>query len=335
MNSTRASTGQAPRLGRLHRLLGPFYFTGVFWYRLLLLAARVLPEPLVRPLVFSFSLLFFVALGSVRRAVGNNLEVVLGEAGRLRRLRQVWRTFHLYSWCLFERYERFVPGKSFETRIEGEGEWVAIQGSTQGFVLATAHIGMWEVASTLAPSSGERSVHLVREQELDPHSQRFARGLLEDHAGRGYQTHFASRDPTLGARLLTALRAGALVALQGDRPRSGGKVHEARLFGRRMLLPPGPAALARSADVPILPVFAYREGRRRNVVVFRPRIESAHSSDRSADLARTVDALALEIEGAIRRAPNQWFCFAEAFLPEESRERRLRDAGRARAARRS
>jgi KDO2-lipid IV(A) lauroyltransferase len=121
--------------------------------------------------------------------------------------------------------------------------------------------------------------------------------------------HFQNDDPLQGMELLDALRRGDIVAVQGDRPRAGGKSIDASLFGRPFPLPPGPAALARTADAPVLPVFVFREGRRRYRVVFRPPIRAPRTDDRAADLTATMRRVAAEIEWAIRRAPHQWFCF--------------------------
>ena len=109
--------------------------------------------------------------------------------------------------------------------------------------------------------------------------------------------------------LLDALRRGEFVAMQGDRPRTGAGSIDATLFGGPSPLPPGPAALARLADVSLLPVFALREGRRRQRAVFRRAIGVPRTDDRAAGLAAILQRAAASIEWAIRRAPHQWFCF--------------------------
>ena len=81
------------------------------------------------------------------------------------------------------------------------------------------------------------------------------------------------------------------------------------MFGRPFQLPPGPAALARTAGAPLLPVFVFRTGRRRYRVVFRPPIQPPRTDDPAADLAVAMRRVAAEVEGAIRRAPHQWYCF--------------------------
>jgi KDO2-lipid IV(A) lauroyltransferase len=109
--------------------------------------------------------------------------------------------------------------------------------------------------------------------------------------------------------LKNALQQGHVVALQADRPRAGGRSIGALLFGRETRLPAGPPALARSAGVPLLPVFSFREGRRRYRVVVRPTIRVSSEDEKNQALARAAQRLASEIEWAIRERPHQWFCF--------------------------
>ena len=121
----------------------------------------------------------------------------------------------------------------------------------------------------------------------------------------------ADRAGKLGPKLLMALRRGEIVALQGDRPASGGRTVRVELFGQPVEVPVGPAAMARSAEVPILPVFIYRTGRRKSQLVFRPPILAPRTADRDADFQAVADGIAREVEKAIARDPYQWFCFSE------------------------
>jgi KDO2-lipid IV(A) lauroyltransferase len=175
-------------------------------------------------------------------------------------------------------------------------------------VLVTAHIGPWENAVRFGASGARRRIHVVREKEMDPRAQELVEAILA-RSGGDYVTHFAANDPALGLELVKALRQGDLVAVQGDRPRAGGRSVDVGLFGRPFSLPIGPAALARTAEVPILPVFNFREGRFRLRSVVRPAIHVARTGNRDQDLELALRRLALEIEWAIRQRPYQWFCF--------------------------
>lgn len=312
----RETPPHAPEAGWTRRLLGPFHITGVFWFRLHRFGVRSLPHWVFVVLMPFFTTFFWLVLRKIRAAVAANLEAVLGSCGWWQLQIRIYRTFWTFAWCLSERYERLCTDRVFAVEAEGIETWRReIAGSTQGCILVTAHIGAWEVGSMLPASQDRRRIHVVREAETDPRAQRFTEGLIRSRGGELYTTHFAE-DPQLGFGLLEALREGEVVALQGDRPRSGGRTSEVSLFGHPFHLPIGPAALARAAGVPVVPVFVFREGRLRYRCVIRPAIHVAQSADRRRDLGEALERFAADLEAAIRREPHQWFCFRSLWKGE-------------------
>lgn len=300
----------APEEGRTARLLGPLRVTGVFWFRIHRWGARVLPEWAKAPAIFVFTTLFWVLLRRIRAAIASNLEPVLGPCGWWERQRRIIRTLHDYAWCLSERYERLSIAPPVAIQADHPERWRRALSSGRGLILLTGHIGSWEVGSALAGEAGERPVHVVREEETDPRAQEFIARLLAERMGPGYHTHFvAAADPALSLTLLAALGRGEVVALQGDRPRRGGRTVAQTLFGRPFEIPAGPLVLARSAGVPLVPVFVLREGRLTYRVLIGEPIAVAHGPDRAADVAAAGACVAAAIEAAIRRRPHQWFCF--------------------------
>jgi phosphatidylinositol dimannoside acyltransferase len=301
----------APSRGRTARLLGRFHVTGVFWYRIHAWGAAR-PEWVIRSVLPLFTAFFFVTLRRIRGAVTHNLEAVLGTAGWFERQRRIWRTFHVFAWSLTERYERLLTDRPFEVTVEHIEHWRRLVDSGRGVVLVTGHIGNWEMASTLPEAQEGRRIHVVREEEMDPEAQAFVEERLRRRAGAGYTTHFAAdADPRLGLKLREALDRGEVVALQGDRPRRGGRTVPAVLFERPYRVPAGPLALARQAEVPLLPAFVFRTGRRRYVVRFGEPVVVARGGDREGELAAAAREVAAAVEGAVRFRPHQWFVFRE------------------------
>ena len=310
--ATRASAAQlpphAPQAGWIRRLLGPFYVTGVFWFRIHRFGVRILPSWAIGLAIALFTTFFFVVLRNIRTALAANLEAVLGPCSWWQRQARIFRSMWTFAWCLSERYERLSTRRRFVVSAEGLESWRELSASGQGFLLVTGHLGAWEMGSLLPAHQEQRKIHVVREAETDPRAQRFIADLIRGAAGELYTTHFAE-DPCLGMNLLDALRQGEIVALQGDRPRSGGRTAEVSLFGRPFAMPVGPAALARAAGVPLLPVFVFREGRMRYRCSIRQPIEVPHTADRCADVTQAVQRFATELESAIAHRPYQWFCF--------------------------
>jgi lauroyl/myristoyl acyltransferase len=301
----------APETGWSARLLGRFHATGIFWYRLNRWLVTATPDWLMAPLITALTPFAYAVLVRVRRAIGANLAAALGPAGFVERQRRVLWTIRNFGMCLIERYERFSTDRPFAVEVEAMEHWRAVADGGRGFVMVSAHLGLYEAGSMVPVAKEARRVHLVREPELDPRAQAFIEETVAAVQGERYKMHFQAGDPLQAVALVEALERGEIVAVQADRPHAGGKTVLATLFGRPFPLPAGPAVLARTARVPILPVFALRAGRRRFRLVFRPPIEVPRTADRGADLAVAMGRVAGEIEYAIRRAPNQWFAFRE------------------------
>ncbi len=302
------SSPHAPRPSALQRLLGGLQITGAFWYRFHRWGISILPEWGIRAGISVFTAVFFVLLRRVRGAIASNLEVALGPCGWLQRQRRILSTMHQLAWCLTERYE-WLNGVAMpeQTRL-GLEHLEAARSGEGGVVAVTAHLGHWELASVGYPGRPVQEVHVVRDPEMNPRAQRMVESLMRD-ASPGLVVHFNRNDPRLGAQLLGVLREGGMVALQADRPTAGGRDVEVRLFDRPYRLPAGPFMLARAAGVPVLPVFATREGRRRTLVRVHPPIDVSGSASQTL-IKRSAQAFASLLEREIRRTPHQWFCFS-------------------------
>jgi len=309
---------QAPQVSWLRRVLGPFYVTGVFWYWLPTITPRFLPGWGFVPTSVAFGTAFTFFLHNVRRAIRYNLEPVLGScgfwAGQLRAL----RTLVNFSLCFGDRYERLARAERFRVVVEGRETWEQACRSGRGIILVTAHVGAWDAMSQLAPSSLDRPLHVVREEEFDPASQEFVRRLVREQGHPSCHTYFANGDPGLGLRLKMALERGDLVALQGDRPRVGSRSVVASLFGRTMDLPAGPAVLARLTGAELLPVFCFRERHYLYRIVFRPPIRVRSDLARGGAEEEATRALGREIEWAITHRPHQWFALGRVWHPQNA-----------------
>ena len=302
-------------LGR--RLLGPFHVTGVFWYKLHYWLTAF-PDWCIAIAVHLSTAFFWLCLWRIRGAVASNLEAVLGPCGWWQRQRRIWRTFHEFAWCMTERYEQFRPRKRMRFDFVGDQTFALMQSSPRGFVFFTAHFGNWEMGPLVDELPRGRKFHVVREPEMSSGAQRFIGRLFERHPQRDlFVVHYAGADLALGASLLLALRQGDVVAMPGDRPRAGMSTIESRMFGRPIDLPPGPAALARAANAPMVPVFVFRQGRRHYRIELWEPIEVGSSDDKQRDINAAVSAMGAACERAIRQRPHHWFCWARLWPRRE------------------
>jgi KDO2-lipid IV(A) lauroyltransferase len=112
-----------------------------------------------------------------------------------------------------------------------------------------------------------------------------------------------------GRAVLAALRANEVVCLLCDRDLQGDGV-EVEFFGERTTMPAGPATLALRAGAPLLPVGCYYTARRDgHHAVVRPPLPLDRHGRLRDDVERLTQLLAHELEGLIRRAPEQWHLF--------------------------
>lgn len=109
-----------------------------------------------------------------------------------------------------------------------------------------------------------------------------------------------------GAReLLAGMGRGESVALMNDQKFSEGP--EVRFFGQPVNAAPGPSRLALRFGTVLQPMSVVRlPGVRFRVTLYEP-IELEKTGDRSADIARGVQAITTFIEDRVRESPADWF----------------------------
>lgn len=284
------------------RLLGRFHITGVFWLRAVMWVSRG-SNVRAYSMVWLWAAIFFCLLRRPRRIVADHLNAVIGPCGFFARQRRIFRAFRDHAWCLVERFEQFRP--DFVPRVQREGAWPELEPG-KGFIVCSAHVGLWEIGQLMPVVQGERRLHVVREREEHPDTHQIIADMLAAHPHARIVTHWLDDDAQLGATLLSALRRGDAVTLAGDRAKSGMAALRVTMFDRPVLVPAGVPALARAAEVQIAPTFVFRLGRRHYRVVARKPFKVARSGDRQADLQAAAEHLAREFEWAVRQAPYQW-----------------------------
>ena len=189
--------------------------------------------------------------------------------------------------------------------VDGHDEYRALRARGGGAVLATAHMGSFEVGLA-ALRAVEPDVHVVFKRDAYDgfeHLRRRVRRTLGVHEAAiddGWPALFALRD---------ALHRDGVVVMQADRAMPGQKSATVPLLGGHVRLPLGPIKLAQAAGSPVVPVFTVREGPGRFRVCLEPAI------DPTADDA--LERLAAAIARFVAKYPTQWLVLHEAFVEDE------------------
>jgi lauroyl/myristoyl acyltransferase len=171
-----------------------------------------------------------------------------------------------------------------------------------GLVSVTAHVGNWELAGRLLAGESARRTNVVVAAEEAPELERWVR-----RNGEGMR--FVPRShPRIGVELVSALRRGEVVALQGDRAIGTRGDVAIPFFGRPALFPLGPFLLARAAGVPVVPAFCVLDADYRYRVRLAPPITVTRGHEQEA--ARVWVGL---LEDIVREHPTQWFNFFDVW----------------------
>ena len=169
-----------------------------------------------------------------------------------------------------------------------------------GPILALPHLGGWEWAAFWLATTPRYKVTAVAEPIEPPElfewfvSFREALGMSIVPLGAA-----------AGAAVVRAIRDLHVTCLLCDR-HVGGSGVEVDFFGEQTTLPAGPATLALRTGASLLPAAVYFDGKGHRGVV-RPPVPTERSGGRLRDdVTRITQSLTTELEGLIRRAPEQW-----------------------------
>lgn len=286
--------------------------------------ARVLPEPVVRPMAAGAGALAALILRQRRQMVRRHLRRVLGPGvGPAELRRAVRRSFVSYARYWLDTF-RLSSRSLAQLRVDVEGvEHVeAAVAAGRGVVVATAHLGAWDAGGAWLAGRGLAPVTVA--EALRPAalfdwfvSRRAALGMEVLPAG-----------PHAMHALRAALAAGRVVALICDRDLARRGV-DVEFFGERTTLPAGPALLALEDLAPLVPAAFYYGAGDRYLAVFRPALRVVRTGDRRGDVARVTQALALELETLIRRCPEQWHLMQPNWPSDTTSDERIWASSRA------
>jgi KDO2-lipid IV(A) lauroyltransferase len=282
-----------------------------------------LPRLMHPPIAVVTAALFFTLLRAERRAVLRNLGVVTGRSG----WRLWWPAYVVfYNFCDFVVSYCYVPRARPEELVSllsdperGAATIDACLAGGRGLVVWTAHVANTEFASRLLELHG-RPVNVARVVEPGNPAEARLRDLMVSERLRIVDL----TDRLSPLELLRALRAGEIVAMQGDRVFRGAGA-TVTFFGRPTRFPVGPFHLAHVAGVPVVPGLVVRTGwLRYRMVVGEPIVlDPAEPAD--VAVRRALEKAVSLLEGHLRRWHTQWLNFYD-FWPAPPRPEALAQA---------
>ena len=249
-----------------------------------------------------------------KRLIRRNLAHILGRSPGSPRVRRACRRmlgyFGMYHADLFRFTQLPLDAARAELEeVRGMEHLEAAAGSGRGAVMLTAHFGNYELGGVLLGRL-EMPVSVVYVKDKYEMAEQ-ARSSMRGH-GQVEEIAIEPNSSWSSLPVLRALRAGRLVAMQGDRDLDGRGI-PTRFFGVPILLPRGPFLVALLTGTPVIPTFVGYSARRRFECRIYPPIEVGAGPDREGALAEAAARWADVLEREVRRAPEQWYTFYDYF----------------------
>lgn len=183
--------------------------------------------------------------------------------------------------------------------LEGVEHLKQATAAGRGGVIATAHMGNWELLGGTLAHAGFPILGVAKrqkEQGMDAFINQYRRligmEILYNSEVRG---------------MFRKMKEGYIVGLLSDQDPSRHDGIVLNFFDRPTNTVQGPAVMARSAQVPFVPIFIYREANGRHKVLIEKPIEVAHTKDKRADIQQAMQAYQDRLEAQIRQRPADWF----------------------------
>ena len=198
--------------------------------------------------------------------------------------------------------------------VEGEANLTRALAAGRGALLATGHLGNWEVAAAAISRLGKLNVIARR---LD--NSALERELLGLRRRLGATVIYKKE---AARRVLEALRAGEIVAILIDQNvlrREGVFVD---FFGRPASTTPGLAAFHLRTRAPIVPAFCRPTAGDTYRIVIHPPLDLPAAGPPEADVLKITQTLTKIIETEVRRTPEFWLWFHDRWRsrPQDEHE---------------
>jgi lauroyl/myristoyl acyltransferase len=187
--------------------------------------------------------------------------------------------------------------------VDGLDHLDAALSAGRGAIMAVPHMGSWDMAGAYAGALG---------YPISAVAERFP-GSLNDAVVQT-RSRFGLKVIMLGraaVRSITqALEANSIVALLCDLEQGPGV--DVRFFGRRAVVPGGPAAIALKTGAALLPAYQYMVSPGRHHVHLDPAISWPAGTAKEGLMQRVIG----RFEEFIKARPDQWYAFRPIFKNE-------------------
>jgi predicted LPLAT superfamily acyltransferase len=221
---------------------------------------------------------------------------------------KTYRNHIIFGQCMFDRFAVYAGQiDSFKLQFTDFQYFDRLQQEKSGFIVATAHIGNFEISGylfgkmqksmiTMTFGGESKIVTTNREHQLNANDIT----ALNNSAD---MAHIIA--------LREALLSGQIAAIMCDRMFGSEKSVKCQFMNGYANFPQGAFALAINTNVPLLAIFSMKEGSTYHVHIISLEIDNMEKMNRQEKISAYAQKYAFALETVIRKYPLQWFNFYE------------------------
>jgi KDO2-lipid IV(A) lauroyltransferase len=281
-------------------------------------AARLLPLSAARKLAHAIGQAAFDRNPKLRAVLRENLRPVTDLDGHA--LDRLCRR-NVTNFCAMLADYFYSASRGPLAAVDLIGEWRGYEHLEEarrrgkGVIIATAHLGHWELGGILLAHRGLPMTVVTAEEPSTALTEwrdayRRTAGVKTIAVGPGREFSFVE--------MIQTLRRNECLAMLVDRP-YGETACTVRVCGSETRFSTAPALLWQHTGAAVVPAFLAHGESGRYISFAEPIVEMSKTGDPRADLVANTQSLASAFEPVIRRYPDQWFHYVPVWTsPHDS-----------------
>lgn len=274
----------------------------------------LLPSPILRPFFIALARLYFKLSKKRRENLLTNLNLAFEESlskdEKLKIAKRCYENFALFLGLGFLQNQN-ASKKSVlaKTSFKNEKFFTDALASGRGVIVATAHLGQWELFS-LAMAARYGGIAIVG-RSVD---SKAINAILQRHRSQFNIELIEKSGAAKG--ILKALKAGKTVGILVDQNTAKDEGVEVSFFGKRALHTPAASVLALKTGALIVPAFIRNLKNGTSEIEFNQPIDLellATQLGKDKAILSATQAQASSCEAAVRKAVDEYFWFHKRF----------------------
>jgi predicted LPLAT superfamily acyltransferase len=220
---------------------------------------------------------------------------------------KTYQNHFIFGQCMLDRFAVYAGRKNFfQMEITGNEEFYKLLDEEKGFIIATSHVGNFELCGYLLKQNKKRINALVFGGE----TKEIMENRLKFLNLNNVSIIPVSTDMSHIFAVNEALSAGEIVSMPCDRNLGSPKCVECDFLSEKADFPIGAFTLAAHFYVPVISIFVMKQSVSNYHVYVKPiSLDNSIAVSKREKAELLTRAFVKELEEIVRKYPEQWFNF--------------------------